>query len=312
MNALNDILARYFAGEASSEEIHEVEKWKADNPEAFEQLQQSWEMIDEDLVSNMSSKSFDKKAAWQKVESGLIDPKDTKIIRFQFYKKVAAACAVLLVGLSAFWFLNRNSMETLSNQIGQLEYTLPDGSQVWLAENTTLEYAADFKENRSVVLEGEAFFEVTKDAEHPFTVATEFGNIEVLGTAFNVATQPTGTEVSVDHGRVAVSNEKGSVELTIGESTEATPTGVSAPKPADANFDAWKTGVFIFEDTKLKDVVKTLNSHYETKVKLANESKNNELYTGSWENESIHHIIQSISRTCNVTADSSESVIQLR
>ena len=313
MNALEDILARYFAGEATTEERVQVEDWKASNMAEFKQLQRSWDAIDKDLMEQVSAQSFDTHAAWKKVESAIEKPVDTKIIRLKFYRKVAAACAVLLIGLGAFWFLNRSSMEVISNQTaGQMDVVLPDGSHVWLAENTTLEYHENFKENRSLSLEGEAFFEVTKDPSHPFVVATEFGEIKVLGTAFNVATNPNGTVVSVDHGRVAVSNEKGSVELTIGEESEATKDGVSTPTSATVNFDSWKTGVFIFEDTPLSNVIETLNGHYTKKIKLVNESKNHELYNGSWENQSIHEIIQSITRTCDVTADSSGSFIELR
>jgi ferric-dicitrate binding protein FerR (iron transport regulator) len=313
MNALNDILARYFAGEATAEERVQVEDWKAANEAEFEELQRSWNAIDKDLMEQISVQSFDTSAAWKKVESAIAAPIDTKIIRLKFYRKVAAACAVLLIGLGAFWFLSRTSMEVISNQTaGQMDVILPDGSHVWLAENTTLEYHENFTENRSLNLKGEAFFEVTKDPAHPFVVATEFGEIKVLGTAFNVVTKPNETVVSVDHGRVAVSNEKGSVEITVGEQTAASENGVSKPAPASVNFDSWKTGVFIFEDALLSEVIETLNSHYAKKIKLVNESKNNELYTGSWENKSIHPIIQSISRTCNVTADSSGSVIELR
>lgn len=313
MNELNDILARYFAEEANADDTQKVEAWKAWNPEEFEALQKSWSSIDNDLIADLEFKTFDKKAAWNKVEPSLNPEQETRVIRLQFYKKVAAACAILLIGLGAFWYLNGTSTMVITNDTaGQKELNLPDGSQVWLAENTRLEYNSDFNDDRTLKLEGEAFFEVTKDPDHPFVVHTTHGDIEVLGTAFNVSTKENETVVSVDHGRVAVTNEKGTVELTIGESTSANSEGVADPKPADPNFDAWKTGTFVFDGMPLSAVLELLNDHYTTKIKLANDSKNDELYTGSWEDESIHTIIQSITKTCNVTADSSGAVIELR
>lgn len=99
---------------------------------------------------------------------------------------------------------------------------MPDHSQVWLAANANLTYATDFNENRTLTLTGEAYFEVERDEKHPFIVNTDFGKVEVLGTAFNVNASDKSTTVSVEHGKVAVENKSGKVLLTAGQSTVAT------------------------------------------------------------------------------------------
>ncbi|HEY4155290.1 MAG TPA: FecR family protein, partial [Puia sp.] len=68
---------------------------------------------------------------------------------------------------------------------------LPDGTQVWLNSGSKLHYKNDFdKSIREVSLEGEAFFDVVKEVDHPFIVHTSAINVRVLGTAFNVKSYP--------------------------------------------------------------------------------------------------------------------------
>src|SRR5690606_35729068 len=71
---------------------------------------------------------------------------------------------------------------------GTYQITLPDGSKVWLNAESTLRYPSQFIGNDRVVeLEGEGYFEVSKDTERPFKVRSAGQVVEVLGTAFNVA-----------------------------------------------------------------------------------------------------------------------------
>lgn len=314
MKDINDILAKHFSGETTAGEANLVNEWKRENEEEYAILSEAWKEADASLLENLEFKSFDHKAAWNKVDSQLIDEqKETKVIKMNFYKKVAAACAVLLVGLGAFWFLSQNKYSSLSNTANApKEISLPDGSTVWLAANSTLEYTTDFKNERSLNLEGEAFFEVARDEAHPFIISTPNGEVEVLGTAFNVNTSAESMLVSVDHGRVAVRNENGDeVELTAGESATSSESGVSSVE-TDVNFDAWKTGEFEFEGTPLNEVIEMLNKHYETQVELLSDDKANESFVGSFKSADIKEIIDAISLTCGVDAEYGEDVIRLR
>ncbi len=90
---------------------------------------------------------------------------------------------------------------------------LPDGSQVWLKAESKIEYGDDFVENRSLTLEGEAFFSVTKDEKHPFRVKAGETTVEVLGTEFSVRSfsGDSRTEVTLTKGSVRVEPPKGDV-----------------------------------------------------------------------------------------------------
>ncbi|MFT5819943.1 MAG: transmembrane sensor [Crocinitomix sp.] len=315
MNDINDILAKHFSGEANAEETQLVEEWKVQHAEEYAVMSEAWQTADKNLLEALEFKTFDHKAAWTKVDEKLVDEKEIKVIKMQFYKRVAAACAVLLVGFAGFWLLNHGpTFKNIANtDNAPKEISLPDGSTVWLAANSTLDYQEDFKNERNLVLDGEAFFEVARDEAHPFIISTKFGDIEVLGTAFNVNVTEKGTEVGVDHGRVAVSNENGTEELTVGEFAIATTEGVSEIATTDVNFDSWKTGDFDFDNMMLKDVVALLNKHYATKIELVSSDKGeNEVLKGTFAEAPIEDIIDFIVLTCRVEAEYGDDLIRLK
>lgn len=313
MKDINDILAKHFSGGVNPEEAKLVADWKRANEEEYAILAEAWQTADDHLLKGLEFKTFDQKGAWEKVDAKLVDEKEIKVIKMKFYRNVAAACAILLVGLAGFWFLNRTSFESVSNTAGTpKEISLPDGSKVWLASNSTLEYNSDFENERALNLEGEAFFDVARDEAHPFIISTEFGEVEVLGTAFNIEVEAEGAVVSVEHGKVAVRNDGGEVKLTAGESATATNSGVSDKAPADLNYQGWKTGSFNFYDTPLSDVVEILNKHYETEVILDNKDKANDLVTGTFKNADIDDIIEVIVLTCDVEEEKDENIIRLK
>ena len=99
----------------------------------------------------------------------------------------------------------------MSNPFGMLStITLPDGSKVILNAGTTITYPNAFvSKNREVEINGEAFFEVAHDAEHPFIVKANQINVEVLGTQFNVKAyeEDDWIEVSLSEGKVEVQSK---------------------------------------------------------------------------------------------------------
>lgn len=87
--------------------------------------------------------------------------------------------------------------------------TLSDGTKVWLGGESTIEFPRQFLgRERRVKMSGEAYFEVAKDARHPFVVATDYFSTTVLGTSFNVrAYSPSDASVSLVEGKVSMMGE---------------------------------------------------------------------------------------------------------
>lgn len=306
MENIDDILAKHFSGDKTPENERAVQAWKAENESEYAVLSEMWE-------EKIEYKVYDNKAAWNKIDH-LIAEEKTKVFRLgSIVKFAAAASAALLIVWSATWFFSADEFLAFNNDTDAVqEYTLPDGSTIWLAPGSDLEYARDFETNRDLTLDGEAFFEVARDESHPFIIQTEFGEIEVLGTAFNVETNESSTVVSVEHGLVALRNDNEEVKLAIGQSAIATADDVSEIENADPNFQSWRTGAFVFDETPLNEVVIELIAHFGTEIIIESEKAKSEPLTAQFNNQSLEEIIEIIVLTCDVQSESIDDKIILK
>src|SRR5437773_11061947 len=135
-------------------------------------------------------------------------------------KRLLVAAVLTGIILSSYFFIfqrkNTQSKAVAINEIeakkGARSYMLlPDGTKVWLNSDSKLEYKDNFNDSiREVTLSGEAYFDVVKDAAHPFIVHTSDIDIRVLGTAFNVKSYPkeSSIETTLIHGLIEVTNKK--------------------------------------------------------------------------------------------------------
>ena len=152
------------------------------------------------------------------------------------------------------------------------QITLTDGTKVWLNAESTLEYPETFegKPNREVYLKGEAYFEVTKDAEHPFRVKTDALETLVLGTSFNVrAYSEDDTQVTLVKGSVKVSdNRQNELCLQPGEHTDEKLNKTQVEKAED--YHSWAEGIFYFDNTELIEIMRELGRWYNINIVFTN------------------------------------------
>lgn len=142
-----------------------------------------------------------------------------------FYNWTAAASAVIILSFSAYQAFNQSgfvkheitSTITFSKDVRLLN--LPDGTRVWLNENSEIEYPKSFTgKERTVTLKGEAFFEVKRDPSHPFVISSGAIKTTVLGTSFNIkAYADKQPEVNVRTGKVKVESTQNTVLLERGD-----------------------------------------------------------------------------------------------
>lgn len=168
---------------------------------------------------------------------------------------------------------------------GIYQITLPDGTKVWLNAGSSLKYPMSFAKNeRRVRLEGEAFFEVTKDSARPFKVLSKGQEIEVLGTAFNVNAYPDNTAIKTTlvKGKVKLSNDKRyseAIYLLPGQQSTNTNNGkIQLANVDTAPFTAWKEGLFYFDETPLSDALQQIGRWYNVEVKYKGEVPQTHFY----------------------------------
>lgn len=167
---------------------------------------------------------------------------------------------------------------------GQYQLTLSDGTKVWLNAASSLSYPKEFdSSSRSVRLEGEAYFEVTKDVKRPFKVITDHQEIDVLGTQFNVncyADEPV-VQTTVVTGAVRVKSKAISQEavLSPGEQAETDMDGnINVHHGNMATALAWKQGVFQFEGTSIEHIMRQFSRWYDVEVVYQGDKPNIKLW----------------------------------
>ena len=166
-----------------------------------------------------------------------------------------------------------NGIHTLKIPRGMnQQLTLTDGTKVWLNAESTLEYPETFegKPNREVYLKGEAYFEVTKDTEHPFRVKTDALETLVLGTSFNVrAYSKEDTQVTLVEGSVKVSDKhQNELRLQPGEHTDQKLNKTKVEKADD--YHSWAEGMFYFDHTELVEIMRELGRWYNINIVFTN------------------------------------------
>lgn len=153
--------------------------------------------------------------------------------------------------------------------------TLADGTKVWLNSGSRLIYPNNFKgDKREVLLQGEAFFDVSHNAEKPFHVYAKNVDVKVLGTAFNVRAyddERTMSTVLVE-GSVALADMNKPENMTLLEPKQM--AVYTADKPAVRSmvvtemYTSWKEGYLYLQKQSIEDVIKTLRRYYNVPIRL--------------------------------------------
>jgi ferric-dicitrate binding protein FerR (iron transport regulator) len=154
---------------------------------------------------------------------------------------------------------------------GQYQLVLPDGTKVWLNAASSLKYPAAFAGNeRRVELNGEAYFEVSKDPSKPFFVKTASQTVAVLGTHFNINgyADESATKTTLLEGSVKVTGDNGqSVKIKPGEQAINYANAISIKENVDTDDAiAWKNGKFMFSNTDLQTIMRQLSRWYDVDV----------------------------------------------
>lgn len=206
--------------------------------------------------------------------------------RLVLVRTSAAAAAVALLCLSvwtAYLYMQPVAMQTVSTLAETRTVSLPDGTSVTLNHYSTLTYPERFKtDNREVELNGEAYFEVSKDKKHPFIVQTDAVDVRVLGTHFNVDAYRDSQDVRTTllTGSVAVSNKSNSEHMILKPNEIAIYNKVEKKLTRKLLVDAtdeisWRHGEFIFDDVPLSDIARKLSNSFGTTIQITDSALQN-------------------------------------
>lgn len=167
---------------------------------------------------------------------------------------------------------------------GEYRLLLADGTEVWLNSSSTLTFPEFFAgHERRVKLSGEAFFEVSKDTEHPFIVEVDRMEIKVLGTKFNINSYGSEGNVytTLVEGCVEVRNTGHSLQLDPGEQACGDSFGLTKKEVNIAPYVSWRDGKFTFRNTNLEEICGQLSRWYDLNIFFSSEAARNIRFTGA-------------------------------
>ncbi len=307
------LLSRYFSDECTPDEINFIRDWcnrSEDNKREFVQLQKAWTLSgneEHDILSSSRSN------VWERVQTNIskkVPRLYTKRSIVYYASASAAAVLILLFGIHLFMFgdlwntsADYTSFYVSKGEKGQI--LLADGTKVWLNADSKLTLSNGFNgKNRTVILEGEAYFDVKKSDKHKFIVQTSSVDIQVFGTAFSVDAYPESENVAVAllHGSVGVYKSGTNEQLISLEPSQHVLVNKNSYQSTlsvlEGDSDiAWTFEQLIFDHTSYQEVFSKMGNWYGVNISIASPPKRKDLdYRFKVKSESLREILELINK----------------
>jgi ferric-dicitrate binding protein FerR (iron transport regulator) len=342
------LIGKKLNGEASPEELLELEEllkqadtdlyplpllekiWKEQQQTGYdEKLEHKWNAFEAKLNIAEENEMIEvaRAASFQTIDAR---QKRIKLIKISTW----VVAASLVLGFLCFkWDRgtnNNRSNEIIAPKSGFSKIQLPDGTKVWLNSGSKLIYGANYGvEFRKVSLMGEAFFDVVKDAQHPFIVTTSTISIKVLGTEFNLRSYSNDktSEAALIRGQIELTVLKNpekkiilkaSEKLTIinNEQTagKAIPSSGSARVAEEIPLIAlsrihqakqdtlpsealWLENKLAFDAEEFESIAQKLERRYDVTIVFKSDAVKRLRFTGRFQNESIGKALKALQTT---------------
>jgi ferric-dicitrate binding protein FerR (iron transport regulator) len=332
------LLSRKLSGEATPDELSALEKWIRDNPQdhyVIEAVQLYWHNTAAQDFFNISDNAHFER---------MLNKAETPVVAMQAPQKLSKykpvwlkwAAAAVFVGcmISGAVIFNQHAHQgetTAKDDIVTTRGTkskiiLPDGTKVWLNADTRLHFDKEFNGVlREVYLDGEAFFDVTKDKNRPFIVHTSDIDIRVLGTAFNVKSykEEATIEATLIHGSIQVTRQKECIPKIIlspheklvfnklvGKTPES-PDHLLPVKEKDPQYlvskilqntnndssiveTAWVHNRLLFDGDTFKQLAVKMERWFDVQIKFENAEVANYRLRGAFEDETIGEALKAL------------------
>lgn len=293
-----EILYRFFEGTVSMEEGELIRAWIEESPENENEFFKERKLFDAMMLLTRRKKRG-LRIQWNSVKNELL--------------KIAG---VILLTLSVSYLYRQYEMST-ETPVMQIIYvpagqrmniTLPDGTNVWLNARTTIQYPLTFNQKyRQVKLDGQAYFDVTKNPKKPFIVQTRKYDVEVIGTKFDV-------DAYSDKDQFETALMQGSVKLVSVGNPEKTlmlkpdckaflENGELKVKPLDDyNVYRWKEGLLCFTNETFDAIMKDFEKYFEVKIEVSNKEISKYYFTGKFrQTDGIDYALRVLQRDIQFT-----------
>ena len=269
---ISAIIKRFLSQRFSPSTEERVQRWLLKDEHSEEKANASLEYWNE-LKNRVDPNTY---AALERVNEkiGYIKRKRSNSIRRKITGIAAVLVPVLLIAGSYFYYAyNNNKLIEIHASYGERKhFFLPDSSEVWINAGTNLKYPKKFKaDQRTLFLDGEAYFSVRENKDKPFIVETQQLSVKVLGTKFNVKaySSETKTITTLTSGKVEVTTNKNDYrvlnpneQLVFDHSNSI----IDVTEIPSNETDSWRTGQLVFNDASFDEIMQTLERHFNTSI----------------------------------------------
>ena len=315
---IDELIANYLTGGLDENNLTELKVWiaaSAENETYFIRQREVWFSA----VSREAASIYNKNKAFDTFRERIhSSKKEQKPFRQGFrlsamWRYAAVVAVIIAVGYLSYWRGEVNVKDTFADisveaPLGsKTKLYLPDGTLVWLNAGSRMTYSQGFGvDNRKVELEGEGYFEVTRNEKIPFYVKTKDLQLRVLGTKFNFRDYPEDHEVVVSllEGKVELNNMlKSEKEALLAPDERAIlnkSNGLMTVESVTAsNASQWTDGYLFFDEELLPDIAKELERSYNVKIHIANDSLNNFRFYGNFvrREQNIQEVLDALAST---------------
>jgi ferric-dicitrate binding protein FerR (iron transport regulator) len=309
-NKLNRLIEKYLTGNATPEEEAWLNNWfdQLHTP-APENEEQRNSAARRQLGERIFTTVEENVKLYEQQQQQIIPIRSSRNMRWRIAASVISAALVTGGG-----WLYKSRMQTrkpvarmldLRTQEGQLsKIVLTDSSVVWLNANSHLRYPEQFTDNRTVYLQGEAYFDIHQDPQHPFIIESSGYRTQVLGTAFSIRSYaaPGSYRVTVASGKVAVFKSTDSSRvafLTADQELRINgDAGTQQVRSVHAQaMMSWKEGSLSFEKDFLSEVVISLQNRYGATFSFRKAQLKNMEISGTFDHsQSLNDILKILSK----------------
>lgn len=276
------LIHKHLRKELTEGERTVLEQWIEQEPlhrKVYQELEQSWKLS----KTYRSTYTPDVEAGLKALKGRMAAEKTTirkpvsrPVRPIRTYVSIAATVLLLLLAGVAWntWFASEDTFTAQTGPGETTEFILEDGSRVILNENSFFSYPESFGKQREVYLEGEAFFEVSRDITRTFRIQTPMATTEVLGTSFNLRAYETEayTEVEVVEGTVRLQPKDSKEKLPISAGDrgvyEHEAGKLRGERPKTLNALYWKNGLLRFRNHTLEEALEEVYQRLGIRISL--------------------------------------------
>lgn len=309
----DQLMERYVTGKVSEQERKKIEAWL--------EVMKTEDNTDLELSDEDEARIFQKLTSNQTTVDDVVALRPKRKARLdRWMLRIAASLVIVsLVSYTAWYFTAspENQLEVVSKN-GIEKIILNDGSLVWMhGESKVMYYEKQNDGARYTTFEGEALFEVVKDANHPFIVQCGDVKVKVLGTSFSIKTNPEHVELTVLTGKVNLSSSANTEGIDVlpqekviyksnGEFEKLSTNQqeiASITKNTDYNMQ--------FTNNRMDDVITRIESKFNVSVKLSDKNIRDCQITADFTDQSLEKSLQLITEVLDVTYSIKDNTVTI-